>query len=83
MIRAILVFLGLAHTPKSLAKKSANVHSVFTSTVTELTTLNSKLEAEKAKRQAVIDKAAQEHADMTVQQEKNQRTVDKINQFFE
>jgi hypothetical protein len=65
-----------------LQKKSANIINVFSSTVEQLDNVNQEISKHKTRKLDKISKLQQEHADLHVQQEANNRMINKINQFL-
>jgi septal ring factor EnvC (AmiA/AmiB activator) len=65
-----------------LQKSSANIVSVFTKTVNDLTAVNEKIAAEKAAREELIAKAQEENKALELQAEENASVISKIQNFF-
>lgn len=66
----------------SLTEKSNKITDVFTKTVTDLGSVNSEIDKEQDSLKKKIDELTENHTKLQGVKEKNQKFVDKINQFL-
>lgn len=66
----------------SLTEKSNKITDVFTKTITDLGSVNSEIDKEQDSLKKKIDELTENHVKLQGVKEKNQKFVDKINQFL-
>ena len=66
----------------SLTEKSNKITDVFTKTVKDLGSVNSEIDKEQDSLKKKIDELTENHIKLQEVKEKNQKFVDKINQFL-
>lgn len=66
----------------SLTEKSNKIMDVFTKTVTDLGSVNSEIDIEQDSLKKKIEELTENHTKLQGVKEKNQKFVDKINQFL-